>query len=206
MLATFIGKPFNDQGGSGYHLHLSLGQDGENAFATDETLMRRFIAGVLEHAPALMAFLNPTINAYRRLLPDSLAPTHANWGWDNRTTFVRIPPETGSATRIEIRVGDGSANPYLANAAVLFAGVDGIRRELEPPEPIAGDAYHADAPGGELPSSLDAALDALEADTLLRDAMGAELVETFVTMKRFEADRYRQWVSDFDLDEYIHHL
>src|SRR3712207_2217037 len=90
MLATFMGKPFNDQGGSGYHLHLSLARDGENAFASDETLMRRFVAGVLAHAPALMAFLNPTINAYRRLLPDSLAPTHANWGRDNRTTFVRI--------------------------------------------------------------------------------------------------------------------
>jgi len=206
MLATFIGKPFNDQGGSGYHLHLSLGAGGENAFASDETLMRRFIAGVLEHAPALMAFLNPTINAYRRLIPDSLAPTHANWGWDNRSCFVRIPPESGSSTRLEIRVGDGAANPYLANAAAMFAGLDGLRRELEPPAPIAGDAYSAEHPGAALPKSLDDALDALEADATLCGAMGAELVETFVTMKRFETDRYRQWVSDFDLAEYLHHL
>jgi glutamine synthetase len=206
MLATFIGKPFNDQGGSGYHLHLSLGRDGENAFGSDEQLMRRFIAGVLAHAPALMAFLNPTVNAYRRLVPDSLAPTHANWGWDNRTTFVRIPPETGPATRVEIRVGDGSANPYLANAAVLFAGLDGLRRELEPPAPMAGDAYHAEDPGGVLPASLDQALDALEADEVICAAMGRELVETFVTMKRFETERHRQWVSDFDLAEYLHHL
>ena len=86
--------------------------------------------------PALMAFLNPTINAYRRIEHDSLAPTHANWGWDNRATFIRIPPERGGATRIEIRVGDGSANPYLAIAAALAAGAHGIRESLEPPPPV----------------------------------------------------------------------
>jgi len=206
LLATFIGKPFNDQGGSGYHVHLSLGRDGENAFAGDEQLLRHVVGGVLAHAPALMAFLNPTINAYRRLLPDSLAPTHVNWGRDNRTTFVRIPPETGSASRLEIRVGDGSANPYLANAATLFAALDGVRREVEPPAPLAGDAYRAEEPGSPLPQSLDDALDALEADDVICGAMGRELVETFVTMKRFETERHRQWVSDFDLDEYLHHL
>src|SRR4051812_9347225 len=126
--ATFMGKPFNDQGGSGFHIHISLAKDGENAFpdphdgraVADE--LRHFPAGVIAHAPACMAFLNPTINAYRRILPDSLAPTHANWGFDNRTTYVRIPPERGGATRLEIRVGDGSSNPYLGIAAVLFAG------------------------------------------------------------------------------------
>src|SRR5436309_2957325 len=97
--------------------------------------LRSFVAGVLEHAPALMAFLNPTVNAYRRILPDSLAPTHANWGFDNRTTFIRIPPERGHGTRVEIRVGDGAANPYLGTAAVLAAGLDGVRRSPEPPEP-----------------------------------------------------------------------
>ena len=104
-----------------------------------------------------MAFLNPTVNAYRRILPDSLAPTHANWGLDNRTTFVRIPPERGGATRVEVRVGDGAANPYLGIAAVLFAGLDGVRRGLDPGEPLAGDAYTApeDRAGGRLPTSLE---------------------------------------------------
>ena len=116
-----------------------------------------------------MALLNPTINAYRRIQPDSLAPTHANWGWDNRASFIRIPPERGGATRIEIRVGDGAANPYLAIAAVLLAGAEGVREQLDPAPPVTGDAYRADPDviGAPLPTSLEAALDALDDDTLL---------------------------------------
>lgn len=214
LIATFMGKPFNDQGGSGFHIHLSLERDEANAFAEPGAPdgvapeLRSFVAGVLEHAPALMAFLNPTVNAYRRILPDSLAPTHANWGFDNRTTFIRIPPERGHGTRVEIRVGDGAANPYLGTAAVLAAGLDGVRRSLEPPEPLAGDAYHleGDRAGGQLPPTLADALDALEADEYIVEAMGRELVETFLTMKRFESDRFRAHVSEWELDEYLRHL
>jgi glutamine synthetase len=213
LIATFMGKPFNDQGGSGTHIHLSLNRDGHNAFAADgpdgiSDELRWFIAGVLEHARALMAFLNPTINAFRRIQPDSLAPTHANWGFDNRSTFVRVPPERGGATRIEVRVGDGAANPYLAIAAVLAAGTDGVRRRLEPTEPVAGDAYRADPEhaGGRLPTSLDEALDALEADDVLTGALGTEIVGTFLAVKRFEAERHRAWVSDWEIQEYLHHL
>jgi glutamine synthetase len=213
LIATFMGKPFNDQGGSGTHIHLSLNRNRRNAFAADgpdgvSDELRWFIAGVLEHARALMAFLNPTINAFRRIQPDSLAPTHANWGFDNRSTFVRVPPERGGATRIEIRVGDGAANPYLAIAAALAAGTDGVRRRLEPPEPVAGDAYRADPEhaGGGLPTSLDEALDALEADDVLTTALGTEIVDTFLAVKRFEAERHRAWVSDWEIQEYLHHL
>jgi glutamine synthetase len=210
LVATFMGKPFNDQGGSGFHLHVSADRDDDNAFADGDGVsheLRRFVAGVLAHAPALMAFLNPTVNAYRRLVPDSLAPTRCNWGWDNRTTFVRIPPERGRATRVEVRVGDGSANPYLATAAVLFAGLQGLREELPLPDPIDGDAYGlGDAAGEPLPASLEAALDALEADAHLRDAMGPEVVDTFAALKRFEIERHRTWVSDWDVAEYLHHL
>jgi glutamine synthetase len=211
MVATFMGKPFNDQGGSGFHLHVSADRDDDNAFAdrndpdgvSDE--LRRFTAGVLAHAPALMAFLNPTINAYRRIVPDSLAPINISWGWDNRTSFVRIPAERGRATRAEIRIGDGSANPYLAIAAVLFAGLRGLREELPLPEPVSGDAYTQEA-GGAVPLSLESALDALEADDYLRDAIGAAIVTPFVAMKRFEIERHRSWVSDWERDEYLHHL
>ena len=205
LVATFMGKPFNDQGGSGTHLHISLDRDGRNAFAApgeDQGVspeLRAFTAGVLAHARALMALLNPTVNAYRRIQPDSLAPTHANWGWDNRATFIRIPPERGGGTRVEVRVGDGAANPYLAIAAVLAAGAHGVREGLQPPEPLTGDAYRAD-PGliGEaLPGSLDEALDALEADEVLSAALGPEIVETFVAMKRFELERHHSWVSDW---------
>jgi glutamine synthetase len=157
---------------------------------------------------ALTAFLNPTVNAYRRLVPDSLAPTHANWGWDNRTAFVRIPPERGRATRAEIRVGDGSANPYLGTAAMLFAGLHGLKEKLPLEPPVGGDAYtlsEAEA-GGALPATLENALDALEANEVLREGMGPEIVDTFLTMKRFEAERHRTWVSDWEVSEYMHHL
>ena len=143
LVATFMGKPFNDQGGSGTHLHLSLTREGRNAFDAPREdhgvagELHAFVAGVLAHAPALMALLNPTINAYRRLQPNSLAPTQAGWGWDDRNAFIRIPPERGTATRIEVRVGDGAANPYLAIAAVLAA-----RRGRAPP----GDDPAARAP------------------------------------------------------------
>jgi glutamine synthetase len=214
LVATFMGKPFNDQGGSGTHLHVSLNRDGRNAFDAPSEAegvsgeLRAFLAGVLTHARALMALLNPTVNAYRRIVPDSLAPTHANWGWDNRATFVRIPPERGGATRLEVRVGDGAANPYLAISALLAAGTHGIQAGLEPPPPVEGDAYRAapDVIGDALPQSLDEALDALEQDTVLCDALGPEIVETFLTLKRFETERHRAWVSDWDIHEYLHHL
>jgi len=210
LIATFMGRPFNDQGGSGFHLHLSFERDGENACAGDEVaaVTRHATAGILAHASALMALLNPTINAYRRILPDSLAPTHANWGMDNRTTFVRIPPERGEGARLEIRVGDGTANPYLAIASTLAAALDGVKRELEPPAPVAGDAYAADEAiqGAPLPGSLDASIEALEADAVLCEALGSETVETFATMKRFEIERHAAHVSDWELDEYLHHL
>jgi glutamine synthetase len=155
-----------------------------------------------------MALLNPTVNAYRRIQPDSLAPTHANWGWDNRGTFIRIPRERGAATRIEIRVADGAANPYLAIAAVLSAGAHGVREGLLPPPPVDGDAYRADREtiGRALPMSLNAALDALERDEILCRALGPEIVETFLAVKRFETGRHRAWVSDWEIAEYLHHL
>jgi glutamine synthetase len=214
LVATFMGKPFNDQGGSGTHLHLSLSRDGTNAFADPGEAhgvsgdLRAFSAGVLAHAPALMAFLNPTVNAYRRIQPDSLAPTHVNWGFDNRACFIRIPPERGGATRAELRVGDGAANPYLAIAAVLAAGAHGVREGLVAPTPLTGDAYRAspDVIGAPLPNSLDAALDALQDDAVLTDALGPEIVSTFLAVKRFECERHRAWVSDWEIEEYLTHL
>ncbi|HEX2125784.1 MAG TPA: glutamine synthetase family protein [Thermoleophilaceae bacterium] len=214
LVATFMGKPFNDQGGSGTHFHVSVGRDGSNAFDAQgeehgvSAELRAFTAGVLTHAAGLMAFLNPTINAYRRIQPDSLAPTHANWGFDNRSTFIRIPPERGRGTRLEIRLADGAANAYLAIAAVLSAGAHGVREGLRPPPPVDGDAYRADRRqiGRPLPVSLDAALEALASDDVLCRALGPEIVETFLAVKRFEVERHRAWVSDWEISEYLHHL
>ncbi len=123
-----------------------------------------------------MAFLNPTTNAYRRITPEALVPTCCNWGHDNRFVLARVPGERGKACRVELRLGDGAANPYLASAATLFAGLDGIRRELEPPEPLAGLIYELpeEQLGAPLPTTLDEALAALEADGTLVEAMGAD--------------------------------
>jgi glutamine synthetase len=223
LLATFMGRPFTDQGGSGFHLHLSLTDaDGHNAFADEDgpdglsRLAASFIGGVLEHAQGLQALLGPTINAYKRILPDSLAPTHANWGHDNRTAFCRVPRERGARSRVEIRTGDGSANAHLIVAAVLLAGLDGIDRGLEPPAPVVGDAYRADEDhaGSKLPADLGAALDALEADRVLVEQLGVELVATFVAMKRFEVERFAEAAGAFDVEtvttweveEYAAHL
>jgi glutamine synthetase len=215
LLATFMAKPFNDQGGSGFHVHVSLGRDdGTNACDADDgpggigALRGQFVAGVLEHGAGLMALLGPTVNAYRRIVPDSLAPTHVNWGRDNRTAFVRVPNERGSKSRIEVRAGEGGANAHLVTAALLLAGLDGIERGLEPPLPVSGDAYRLDeaASGARLPGDLGAALDALEVDAWLRGGLGEELVATFLAMKRFELERYARWVSDWELDEYAAHL
>ena len=152
-----MGKPFNDQGGSGFHIHFSLDREDDNAFADHDDAdgvsdeLRHFSAGVLEHAPALTAFLNPTINAYRRLVPDSLAPTHANWGWDNRTSFIRIPPERGRAVARRGACRRRQREPVLAVAAVLFAGLHGVREKLPLGRPSRGDAYTLDDPGEPLP-------------------------------------------------------
>lgn len=214
LVATFMGKPFNDQGGSGFHVHVSLARDGANAFSDPKDPegisepMRSFLAGVLLHAPALMALLNPTINAYRRIVPDSLAPTNANWGWDNRTAMVRVPPERGGSTRLEVRVGDGSANPYLTIAAILFAGLHGVRESLPLQPPVAGDVKAADEAqrGAPLADRLEESLEALEHDSVLRALIAPELIDTFLRVKRFEILRHRKWVSDWEVEEYLRHL
>jgi glutamine synthetase len=215
LLATFMGKPFNDDEGSGFHIHVSF-EDAEGANVCEQAdgahglsaLTRHFIAGVLEHGPAMMVFFNPTVNAYRRISAESLVPTRACWGHDHRMTLVRVPKERGSATRLEIRLGDGTANPYLAYTAALAAGLDGIRRELEPPEPLEGMIYDLpeDQLGRALPKTFQEALEELKRDQVIIEALGAELVDTFETIKAAELERFRAWVTDWEFAEYSHRL
>jgi glutamine synthetase len=215
LLATFMGKPFNGDEGSGFHLHVSF-EDADGNNVCDEAgqphglnpLARHFIAGVLEHGAAMMVFFNPTVNAYRRISAEALVPTRLCWGHDHRMTLVRVPKERGSACRLEIRLGDGTANPYLAYTAALAAGLDGIRRELEPPDPLEGMIY--DLPeevlGAALPSTFQEALQALRGDPVIVEAMGEKLVGTFETIKGAELERFRAWVTDWEFKEYSHRL
>jgi len=215
LLATFIGKPWNDDEGSGFHLHVSLCDgDGETLMNDPDgpegisQVAHHFIAGLLEHGPALMAFFNPTTNAFRRIHPEALVPTLVSWGHDNRLTMARVPRERGGATRVEFRVGDGAANPYLVVAGALFAGLDGVRRKLDPPAPIEGLIYeHPDVESmTTLPDTFEAALAALEADEYLTNAMGTELVRIFRVNKDAELARARSWATDWEFREYTHHL
>ena len=215
LLATFMGKPFNGDEGSGFHLHISLcDSDGSNrtedlahpSGLADTT--RHFIAGVIEHCSAMMVFFNPTVNAYRRISAEALVPTRACWGHDHRMTLVRVPGERGPATRLEVRLGDGSANVYLAYAAALAVGLDGIRRGLEPPAPIEGFLY--DLPENEqgkaLPATFHEALDALGEDEVITAALGERLIETFNVVKAAELERFRAWVTDWEFAEYAQRL
>lgn len=212
MLATFMAKPFNDEGGSGFHLHISLvDADGTNVFGdpdgADELsgIGRAAIAGVLAHAPALAAILNPTINSYKRFGPDTLAPWLIDWGLDNRSAMVRIPPERGGAARMEVRLGDATANPYLAMAAVSAAIYLGVRDQLEPAAPLEGYGYNPES-AAMLPQSLPEALDALEADTALTEVLGEFFVNSFLTYKRDEVERFSRFVTDWEFREYAYHL
>ncbi len=215
LLATFMGKPFNDDEGSGLHLHVSFADaDGSNVCGDAgqphglNPLARHFLAGVLAHGPGMMVFFNPTVNAYRRINAEALVPTRVCWGHDHRMTLIRVPSERGPATRLEIRLGDGTANPYLAYTAALAAGLDGIRRELEPPEPLEGMIYDLpeDKLGKPLPMTFQQALDALEGDQVIAEAVGTELVDAFGTIKAAELERFRAWVTDWEFAEYSHRL
>jgi glutamine synthetase len=212
LLATFMGKPLEQESGSGLHLHVSLHDEQErNLFAQSEEagislLAEHCVAGVLFHASALMAILAPTINAYKRLAPNSFVPLAANWGLDNRTVFVRVPPARGEHTRLEVRAGDASANPYLASAAVLLAGLDGIQRQLVSPLMVEGDASETLPAVGALPRSLQASLAALRADHYLVEGLGPELVEAFYAMKESELRRFAAAVTDWEVREYAWHL
>ena len=199
--ATFLGRPFPDRGGSGLHLNVSFRRpDGSNAIHDPSapgglsTLGRRCVAGLLARHRSLAALLAPHVNAYKRLRPDMLNGYWANWGFDDRSVCVRIPPARGERSRLEHRMADAAANPYLAAAAFLHAARFGVQEGLDPPpeQPLGqppNTAVH-------VPDNLDEALEALLADKQLRAALGDWLVESFVSLKRAEWNRYLAEVND----------
>jgi glutamine synthetase len=212
LLATFMAKPFNDEGGSGFHVHLSIEDPaGGNVFGDPagpdglSAAGRHAVGGVLCHARALSALLNPTINSYKRFGPHTLAPWLIDWGLDNRSAMVRIPPERGAAARMEVRLGDATANPYLAMAAVGAAVCLGIADKVEPPQKLEGYGYDP-ARAEMLPLRLGDALDALEADRALTEVLGDYFVTSFVAYKRNEIERFERFVTDWEFREYAYHL
>jgi glutamine synthetase len=215
LLLTFMGRPKTDNGGSGYHIHASLNDpgSGKNLFddpnaenGVSETLLH-FLGGQMAHAKGMSAILAPTINSYRRFVLGAFCPFYLAWGWDNRTVYCRVPAERGSATRVENRGPCASANPYLAMAAVLAAGLDGIENKIDPGEPAPEDVYGAD-PGtfNNVTFWLQDALEDFKADAALCDALGPELIQAFLAIKEHELERYRTSVTDWEFNEYAYHL
>jgi glutamine synthetase len=212
LLATFMAKPFNDEGGSGFHVHVSLADEtGANVFGDPggqdglSPVGRHAIGGVLRHARALSAMLNPTINSYKRFGPDTLAPWLIDWALDNRSAMVRIPHERGPSARMEVRLADAAANPYLAMAAIGAAVYLGIQDKAEPPDKLEGYGYDPQK-ADLLPARLSDALDALEADTELADVLGRYFVTSFLAYKRNEIERFERYVTDWEFGEYAYHL
>ena len=192
---------------SGWHLHQSLAQieDGKNAFEPSETevtlsqVATQYLAGLIEHARASAVFSTPTINGYRRYRPNSLAPDRANWGTDNRGVMLRVVGR-GDAARIENRIGEPAANPYLYMASQVFAGLDGMARKLVPP-PSSDTPYQTLAV--PLPRTLAEALSALDGDEYMRLAFGKTFVDYYLHIKRAELARYDAEVSEWEQREYF---
>ncbi|MDF9744221.1 type I glutamate--ammonia ligase [Natrinema salsiterrestre] len=214
--ATFMPKPIPRINGSGMHTHLSLFEDGENAFhdADDEfdlsETAHSFIAGILEHAPAITAIANPTVNSYKRLVPGYEAPVYVAWSDRNRSALIRKPAaRVPAASRVELRSPDPSCNPYLAFAAMIHAGLDGIEQDLECPDPVRENIYDFDEAKRDeygidtLPTNLGEAVDALEEDEVIYNALGDHVGPKFVEAKRQEFQDYLVDVSDWELDRYL---
>jgi glutamine synthetase len=215
--ATFMPKPIPKVNGSGMHTHISLfTEDGENAFHDDDDEFNlseeahAFTAGILEHAPAITAVANPTVNSYKRLVPGYEAPVYIAWSDRNRSALVRKPAaRVPAASRVELRSPDPSCNPYLAIAAMIHAGLNGIEQNLECPDPVRENIYDFDEEKREeygidtLPTNLGEAVDALEEDEVIYDALGEHISEKFVEAKRQEFEEYLIDVSDWELDRYL---
>lgn len=213
--ATFMPKPVAGINGSGMHIHLSLFKDGQNAFLDERAehqlshTAKNWIGGILEHAQGIVALTNPLVNSYKRLTPGYEAPTNIAWSASNRSAMIRIPARRGVGTRCELRMPDPSCNPYLALAAILAAGIDGIERNLVPPPAIDRNIYQMSVRERrrhkikELPPTLREALVALHKDRTVRDALGTHVYEHFQDAKSLEFEAYRIAVHEWELERYL---
>ncbi|MFS0782200.1 type I glutamate--ammonia ligase [Bacillus sp. 1P06AnD] len=213
--ATFMPKPLFGVNGSGMHCNVSLFNGKENVFYDTEGNLelsdtaRQFIAGIIKHAPHFTAVTNPTVNSYKRLVPGYEAPCYVAWSAKNRSPLVRIPASRGLSTRVEVRSVDPAANPYLAVAVLLAAGLSGIKDNLTPPKAIDRNIYvmskeeRVESGITDLPATLYAALESLKQDDVICSALGDHLLEHFIEAKEIEWDMFRTQVHPWEREQYM---
>lgn len=213
--ATFMPKPVFGICGSGMHTNMSLFKDGKNAFydPDDELGLSpdayAFIAGIMEHIKGITSFANPLVNSYKRLVPGYEAPVYISWSVSNRSSLLRIPSARGNATRVELRSPDPSCNPYLEMALCLAAGLDGIKRNLKPVEPIHDNLY--DMTDEELrknniemlPKSLEEAINESVKNSFVRETVGDHIFEKYIEGKKAEWREYSTMVSQWEINNYL---
>ena len=215
LRATFMPKPIYGASGTGMHANISLFRGLENAFFDPDTdmnisdLARFFVGGLIEHACAITAIANPLINSYKRLVAGFEAPVYITWSGPNRSSLIRIPAGRGLSTRLEFRSPDPTCNPYLTFAVILAAGLDGIKRGIDPGEPVDLNVYHLTALEREsldiktLPANLKEALDYLEADKVIREALGVHVYENIMRLGLSEWEAYNTFVHPWEIERYI---
>ncbi len=217
LIASFMPKPFHDGYGAGLHTHLSVTDERRRAnlfFDPKGTqgvskIALNFVGGVLAHARGLAALTNPSVNSYKRLVPGWEAPVYLSWARYNRSVLLRIPPGKGMRARVEYRPTDGSCNFYLAYAGILAAGLDGIRRKIDPPSPTEEDVYHMSKEERKergidvLPASLGEALDEFGRDKCLRESLGRKFCDKFLQIKRKEWRDFNTTVHEWERKKYL---
>lgn len=213
--ATFMPKPLFGVNGSGMHMNVSLFNGKDNAFYDESGDLKlsetayQFMAGILKHVQGFTAITNPTVNSYKRLVPGYEAPCYVAWSAQNRSPLIRIPSSRGVSTRVEVRSVDPAANPYLAMAVILKAGLDGIKNKMSPPPAVDRNIYVMNkeerrANGVEdLPASLSDALEELGKNSTIRDALGEHIYANFVDSKEIEWDMFRTSVHPWEREQYL---
>ena len=213
--ATFMPKPIFGIAGSGMHINISMAKDGKNVFCDESdknglsSTAYSFIAGIMEHIKGMTAVTNPLVNSYKRLVPEFEAPVYIAWSAQNRSPLIRVPAARGQGTRVELRSADPSANPYLALAVTIAAGLDGVKRGLVPPPAVDGNIYAmSDAQRKKhkiqmLPTSLESAIAELKKDKLICNTLGEHILEKYVEAKELEWQNYKTRISQWEIDEYL---
>ena len=211
--ATFMPQPFSDRPGSGMHTHMSLFSGDENAFYSAEEddfhlseIGKKFIAGLVRHAPEITAITNQWVNSYKRLVPGSEAPIFASWTSGNMNDLIRVPafrPGQEASMRVEYRAPDAACNPYLAFAAMLAAGLAGIQKDYPISSPIVGESNGDSRSLPRLPSSLHEAVTVAEKSELLRENIGDNAIDSFCRNKYLEWDEFNRSVTDFETNRYL---